>query len=338
MNLPDYNFLSAPLWLVHALHIITFTLHLIAMNFLVGGLLIILFNKVEDKWNNSVALKFVKMFPNAMAATVTFGVAPLLFLQLLYPKQVYSAAIVSGWFWLVVVVAAIISYYFLYAASFGNNINKTKTYLSLAFIGFIYISFIYSSVFSLAERPVEIARMYEANQSGTIINPQFGSYVFRWLHMLLGAVTVGGFFVSLLGRNDEKIFRLGKNYYLWGMVSAMAVGMIYMFTLGDMLLAFMRSPGIWTVTLGFLLSLGSLHFLFKKKFIPAGLMLFVSLVAMVISRHVLRLLHLEGYLNLENMRFEPQWSIFILFLICFVLAVVLVWYMLKLFFSKQESA
>jgi hypothetical protein len=336
--LPDYNFLSAPLWLVHVLHIVTFTLHLIAMNFLVGGLIIILFGKIEDKWNNSVVQKFVKMFPNAMAATVTFGVAPLLFLQLLYPKQIYSAAIVSAWFWLIVVVAAIVSYYFLYAASFGNKSDKTSIYLTLAFIGFIYISFIYSSVFSLAERPVEIARMYEANQSGTIINPLFGSYIFRWLHMLLGAVTVGGFFVGLLGRNDEKIFSVGKNFYLWGMVSAMAVGMIYLFTLGDMLLPFMRSFGIWAVSLGLLLSLGSLHFFFKKRFIPAGLMLFVSLLAMVISRHVLRLLHLDGYLNLEGMRFEPQWSIFILFLICFVLAIGLVWYMLKLFFAKKEAA
>jgi hypothetical protein len=338
MNLPDYNFLSAPLWLVYILHIVTFTLHLIAMNFLVGGLIIILFGKVEDKWNNSVVQKFVKMFPNAMAATVTFGVAPLLFLQLLYPKQVYSAAIVSAWFWLMVVVAAIVSYYFLYAASFGAKSNKTGTYLTLAFIGFLYISFIYSSVFSLVERPVEIARMYEANQSGTIINTQFGSYIFRWFHMLLGAVTIGGFFVGLLGRNDEKIFSIGKNFYLWGMVSAMAVGLIYMFTLGEMLILFMRSLGIWTITLGLLLSLGSLHFFFKKKFLSAGLMLFISLLAMVITRHVLRLLYLDGYLNLESIKFEPQWSIFILFLICFVLAIVLVWYMLKLFFAKEETA
>lgn len=336
--LPDYNFLSAPIWLVHVLHVITLALHFIAMNFLVGGVLIILFGKIEDKWNNAVVQKFVKMFPNAMAATVTFGVAPLLFLQLVYPKQVYSASIVSGWFWLMVIVTAIISYYFLYAASFGSKSNNTKTYLILAFIGFIYISFIYSSVFSLVERPVEIAKMYEANQSGTIINTMFGSYLFRWLHMLLGAVTVGGFFVGLLGKNDDKIYLLGKNFYLWGMVSAMAVGMIYLFTLGEMLLPFMRSLGIWAVTLGMLLSLGSLHFYFKKKFVPAGSMLFVSLLSMVISRHILRLLHLDGYLNLESIRFEPQWSIFILFLICFVLAVGLAWYMLKLFFAKNETA
>ena len=40
-SLPDYDFLSAPLWLITILHVTTLTLHLTAMNFLFGGLKVI---------------------------------------------------------------------------------------------------------------------------------------------------------------------------------------------------------------------------------------------------------------------------------------------------------
>ena len=52
MNLPDYQFLSTPLWMIIVLHIVTLTIHFIAMNFLVGGIIVILFSKIEDRWNN----------------------------------------------------------------------------------------------------------------------------------------------------------------------------------------------------------------------------------------------------------------------------------------------
>ena len=76
--LPDSNFLSVPLWIIDTLNIVTLSLHLVAMNFMFGGIIILLFGKFEDKWNNPIVEKFIKLFPNAMAMTVSFGVAPLL--------------------------------------------------------------------------------------------------------------------------------------------------------------------------------------------------------------------------------------------------------------------
>lgn len=340
MNLPDYNFLSAPLWLITVLHILTLTLHLIAMNFLVGGLIVVLFAKVKDKWNNDTVQKFIRMFPNAMAATITLGVAPLLFVQLVYHKQLYSASIISGWYWIWIIGALIFSYYFLYGASFGlkkSGFNPQK-YLWPALLGVLYIGFVYSAIFSLGEHPDIYKSLYAANQSGTAFNPEFGSYFFRWLHTMLGAVTVGGFFVGLLGRKDETIFKIGKTFYLWGMVAAIVVGVVYMMTFGDYLVPYMRSLGIWMVLVTFILSAASLHFFFKKKMLIAGLMLFVSILAMVINRHVVRLMFLGDNINPEAMPVNPQWSIFILFLICFVVMLGLVYYMLRLFFTSKETA
>lgn len=338
MNLPGYEFLSAPLWLITVLHIVTLTLHFVAMNFLVGGVIVMLFGKVNDKWNNPVVKKFLKLFPSAMAATVTFGVAPLLFLQLTYHRQAYAASIVSGWFWLMIIAVAIVVYYFLYASAFAEKkVSRIPIYLSLALVGFLYISFVYSSVFSMAENPTLYTSIYAHNQSGALLNPEFGSYIFRWLHMLLGAVTVGAFFIGWLGKEDTAIWKLGKASYLWGMVAAMIVGLIYLMQLGDYIKPFMRSAGIYWLTLSIILSLGSLHFFFKKKMLPAAAMLFVSLLGMVVVRHVVRLLHLSDVFEPSSLTVQPQWGVFVLFLICFVIAIAIVWYMLRLFFSKAKA-
>lgn len=335
--LPDSNFLSAPLWLIEILHIVTLALHLIAMNFMFGGIIILLFGKFDDKWNNPIVQKFIKLFPNAMAATVTIGVAPLLFVQLVYPKQIYAASIISGWFWLMIFVVAMIGYYFLYALSFKQTTeSRQKIYLSIVLACLLYVSYIYSSVFALGEKPNLYKLLYTQGQGGTIINPDIGTYIFRWLHMITGAVTVGGFFVALFGKDNDSAFKTGKNFYLWGMIAAIVTGLAYMLGLGELMKPFMKSPAIWLVTLSFVLSLGSLHFLFKKRFVFASAMLSVSFVSMVVTRHIVRKLALVGYYDPSEMAVNPQWSPFLIFLLFFVLAIATVWYMLRLYFGKQE--
>jgi hypothetical protein len=312
MNLPSYNFLSAPLWLINLLHVLTLSLHLVAMDFLFGGL--------------------------ATAATVSLGVAPLLFAQIVYHRQLYSAAIVSGWFWLMIIPVVILAYYLLYGAAFSKRPEVTNgRYLSVVLLCLTYVSIVYSSVFSLAENPALINESYAAAQNGWTINPDVGSWLFRWLHMVTGAITIGGFFVGWVGRNDESMFRAGKTFFTWGMVATSLFGFVYLFTLGDYLRPFMRTPAIWALTVGIVLSLGALHMFYKKKFVPTVVMLVVSVIMMVYTRHHVRLLHLANQFEPKNLPVQTQWSIFLIFLVLFVVAIAVVWYMLRLFFAGTKS-
>lgn len=339
MHLPDYNFLSAPLWLITVLHIVTLSLHFAAMNFLVGGLIIVLWGKFTNRWEDPTVQQFVKLFPTALAATVTLGVAPLLFLQLVYHRQVYAASIVSGWFWLMIIPAVMIGYYLLYGAALSKRPGGAHRalWLTIALGLFLYVSVVYSSVFSLAERPADIQALYGQSQSGLTLNPEVGDWLLRWLHMLFGAMTVGGFFVGLLGRNNPQAFKVGKGFFLWGMVFASVVGVAYLLSLADYLKAFMRTPAAWSLTIGIVLAAGSMHFFFKRKFLPASLMLFVSLVTMVINRHYVRLLRLDGQFEPTSLAVQPQWSVFLMFLACFVVAIALLWYMLRLYFRERSA-
>jgi len=338
MNLPDYNFLSAPLWIVTVLHLVTLTVHFVAMNFIFGGTMVLLLSRLDDKWQQPAVKKYIRLLPTVMAGAVTFGVAPLLFLQLTYHRLVYSAAIVSGWFWLMIIVAAIVAYYFFYGAAFSADkaVKRLPAYLAVAVVGLLYVSFVYSSVFSMAERPVLMGTLYFQTQSGWAINPDVGSYLFRWLHTIFGALMVGGFFVGLLGRDTPAVYEAGRRAYLVGMVMAMLTGLVYLFMLGDFLLLFMRTVGIWIVTIAFFLSLGSIRFFFKKKFLPAGITLFTSMFGMVATRHVLRLVRLDGVWDPSAIPVLPQWSVFLVFLVFFLLAIGLVVYLLRLFFAGRR--
>ncbi|MEW5795312.1 MAG: hypothetical protein AB1772_03030 [Candidatus Zixiibacteriota bacterium] len=338
MNVPSHNFLSAPLWLINVLHIVTLSLHLIAMNFLFGGLAVILLGRIKQRWQNPAVLRYVKLLPTAMAATITLGVAPLLFLQLVYHRQAYSAGIVSGWFWLFIIPVVILAYYFLYGAAFTKTPEKHNgRYLLVSLLCFVYVSLVYSTVFALAENPELCRTAYAANPGGLTINPDIGSWIFRWLHMITGAITVGGLFVGWVGKDDDAVYRTGKLFFTWGFATASVFGMIYLFTLGEHLLGLMRTPAIWALTVGIVLSAGSLHFFYKRRFVWAGIMVMLSVLMMVYTRHHVRLLHLADEFEPSTLPIRTQWSIFLVFLVCFVAALGLVWYMLKLFFAREQN-
>jgi len=339
--LPEYDTIPGPLWLIVILHLLTLTLHFTAMNFMLGGIVIVLFGKIENRWQNATVKRFVKLFPTLMAATVTIGVAPLLFTQLTYGGPIYSASIVSGWWWFLIPIVVIVGYYFLYGSAFAKEGNpKVGIWLFVALLCLLYVSLVYSSVFSLAERPEVQQAAYAGNQSGFAINPEVGEWIWRWLHMVSGAITVGAFLVGVLGKDDEQVFGAAKMAMVVGLGLSFLTGVLYLLNLGDHLKPFMKSAGIWTMTVGIVLSLGQLHFFFKKKFWGAGAMVFGALATMVYTRHALRLVVLPEELRPANLyadKVAPQWDVFAVFLVCFLLALGLVYWMLKTWFTDRPA-
>jgi hypothetical protein len=333
-----YDFIPAPLWLLTVLHVLTLTLHFIAMNLLAGGAAILAYLQMTGRGGSPAARRYTRALPAIMAATITLGVAPLLFVQLIYPRQVYGASITSGWLWLAIIPALIVAYYLVYAASFGKADNAhARWYLLGALAVFLYVSFVYSSVFSMGERMELIKTLYAKSQSGLIVNPALGEYLARWGHMLLGALTVAGFFLGALAGKDAAAFRTAKRLFLWGMVGASVLGIVYMLTLGDILGPFMRGPGIYAVTLGVVLSLAALHYFFTRRLWIAGILVFVSMLTMVFARHEVRLLRLAGQYDPATVPVHPQWVVFGLFLFFFVVGLGVVAWMARVFFSGPKA-
>jgi len=336
---PDYDMLPAPLWLLTFLHVLTLTLHFAAMGCLFGGLLSLFGARLPGGLEHPHARRLVKLFPTLMAATVTLGVAPLLFAQLVYGRVLYSAAIVSGWYWLGIPVAAMLAYAFLYAAAFTDKgSGRVRLWLLLALAGLLYVSLTYSSVFSLAERPAAQKTWYAQDPTGLVWHPDVGAWILRWLHMVTGALTVGGFFFGVLGRRDETAWAKGKFLFTVGTGAAFLTGMVYLMTLGDVLGPFMRSPGIYGLTVGIFAAVGSVPLFWIRRLALSGASLGLGVAGMVQARHVVRDLRLEGQFDASALGVDPQWGVFALFAVCLVVALGVVGWMLRIFFRGDPEA
>src|SRR4030066_1191384 len=108
--------LPAPFWLFKFLLVFTFILHIIAMNFMLGGGIIAFFARLFSKSENHQRLfeDTSRKIPSLLAATITLGVAPLLFVQVLYGQFFYTSSILMAWPWFLVIVLLTVGYYGFY--------------------------------------------------------------------------------------------------------------------------------------------------------------------------------------------------------------------------------
>jgi hypothetical protein len=93
----DPNPLPAPYWIFKLLLIVTFILHIVVMNFMFGGGFLAALARFRSKKDENYARLFkalAKKIPNLLPATITLGVAPLLFLQVIYGQFFYTSTII----------------------------------------------------------------------------------------------------------------------------------------------------------------------------------------------------------------------------------------------------
>jgi cytochrome bd-type quinol oxidase subunit 1 len=116
---PDPIPLPAPVELLTPLLVLTFTLHILAMNVTLGGTVIAVVSDLMGRRDGNdryrrLARHLIAMMPVTLAATITLGVAPLLFIQTLYGQLFYTSSILMAWPWFAVVPLVIVAYYGIY--------------------------------------------------------------------------------------------------------------------------------------------------------------------------------------------------------------------------------
>ncbi len=103
-----------------ALYVATFAVHHAFMHYVVAGSLYVAWATVapggekEARANQPLACLLRDWLPFALSAAITAGVAPLLFVQIVYPRHFYTANLLLGWRWMMVVPVLIAAFYLLY--------------------------------------------------------------------------------------------------------------------------------------------------------------------------------------------------------------------------------
>jgi hypothetical protein len=354
--------LPGPVWLFTALLLVTFTLHLVAMNGALGGGLWALWNYLRGRhanhaYSRQLAVELAAMLPAFLAFTVTLGVAALLFVQVLYGNFFYASSILIGAFWLSVIPLVIAAYYGYYVFSFqaakGKGIAGCVLAVSVAIL--LFIAFIYVNNMTLLQRPVHWLEMYRAHPNGWALNLGDASVAPRYLHMVNGALAI---FAAILAEIGLRRMRTDGAYGRWilqraGVVFASCTGL--QFVLGmwlllaiprDIALALLRTPlGAGSFGLAVLAAIAAMLLILlgclgprPQPMVHAGFALaMVTLFLMVCLRFVLRVEYLQPYANLGALEVKPQLGFIVIFLVLFVAGLATVGYMLWLVARSSKT-
>src|ERR1035437_3668976 len=111
--------LPAPIWLIKLLHIVTLSLHFVAVEMLLGGLLLaVLLSLFRGSPQSMVAARaLARRLTVVMTYVINLGVPPLLFAQVLYGRALYTSSVLIGIYWISVILLLMGSYYGLYVSA-----------------------------------------------------------------------------------------------------------------------------------------------------------------------------------------------------------------------------
>src|ERR1700733_7146664 len=111
--------LPAPIWLIKLLHIVTLALHFVAVEMLLGGLLLAVFFSIfrdSPPSPHSVvsARAWARRLPLVMTYVINLGVPPLLFAQVLYGRALYTSSVLMGLYWISIIAILTLTYWLVY--------------------------------------------------------------------------------------------------------------------------------------------------------------------------------------------------------------------------------
>ena len=346
--------LPAPAWLLWALLMLTFLLHVLAMNVLLGGTLLAAYARFRRRTATSareLLILVAKPAPVFVAATITLGVAPLLFLQALYGRLFFVSSILMAWSWLAVVPILIVAYYTTYAIARRASEDRLAGPVAYgaAAVLLALVAFLYTNNMTLMLDADRFAPMYNASGRGLHLNLADPSIWPRWLHMVLGAVAVAGLVVvmAVMRRPITEATQWALQYASTAAVWATALNIV----VGGWWLTTLPRPAIYrlsggdpTATLLFAVSslagMITLLLLWKLRTEPRAWSLVWGAAAGMLMT-VVTMLFVRDQVRasaLASMGFEPQgwvvtqWGPLLLFGLLLVAAIAAVTWMAAAFF------
>ncbi|MFT5697411.1 MAG: hypothetical protein ACI8ZB_000259 [Desulforhopalus sp.] len=320
----------------------TFPLHLLAMNAMLGGVAIGIVQHLRGgEVQKKLAHRIAIALPLVIAFVVNFGVAPLLFLQVLYGQFVYSSTVLMGTFWILIIPILITGYYgaYLYDFKFKSLGMFGPVIAFVVFALLLVIGFLFSNNMLLMSLPERFADYFSV-KNGTLLAYDHVTFWPRYLHMMCGALAVGGLFVVLLGRFRQHADpdlarhseRIGLTTFLVLTFVNIGFGVWYLVSLPkkQMMLFMGGNIGATVVLLVALLAVvGALVVAYKGRFWLTFFHAVLLVVLMTFLRSWLRSDYLSAYFTLDQLQLVPQYSPFIMFLVTLVGGIICIGWLLK---------
>jgi hypothetical protein len=345
--------IPGPAWLFHFLLVFTFILHAIFMNLTLGGTWIAVVGQMlsggrADDPRAVLARRLMGVNTYAISLAITTGIAPLLFVQVLYQQYFYTATILIAWVWLFFLVMLMLGYYAVYVFKL-KSVPAGRggvVWLGIAAVMFLLIAMVHVAVNLIHSQP-EKWPAFAANPWSILGD---AAYFPRLLHFVLAALgftalIAAWWAVRQASKGNEVelntvIARHAWKWALWTTVIQVADGFLLLFVLPKHVLLGIMQGGVATLgplTLSILLAIGLLMMMAKvsNPVEKAGAVngtlaaMILTIAVMSITRHQVRELYLAPVSSKYSIAAAPQWGNFVLFALLLVAGLATVGYMVR---------
>ncbi len=330
--------IPGPEWLFHLLWLVTFAVHVVGVNVVLGSSILGTFAALDrDRaFGRPVARLFAEVNTWAISLTITFGIAPLLFVQVLYGRLFYSATVILAPAWLGLLLLLMAAYYLTYAAKFRLRAGQgAALHLALSALLFLAVAAIQVVVHLLSVQPgrwaAALASPWAAFADRAVLP--------RFLHFVLAGVTLAALLLAWLAvrrppAEEERAAAAARAS--WGVKLALLATLLQLvvglwLTVSvprDVLLGLMRGGAATMApfTLGIATGFGLLVFLVRvrdpfadRRSVRRALELYgLAMLLMLVTRHQLRDIYVDVAGAGAARATASQWGVFAIFLAAFV--------------------
>lgn len=157
------------------LYVLTLVIHVFLMAYVLAGSLWLSWTTlfpgdgIVSRTKQPLARLLRDWMPFALSGAITAGVAPLLFVQILYRQQFYTANLLLGWRWMVVIPVLVVAFYLLYVVK-SKAISRwplpVRLMLSLGIaVCFLFVAFCWTANHLLSLNPSAWPGMYQSGHA-----------------------------------------------------------------------------------------------------------------------------------------------------------------------------
>jgi hypothetical protein len=350
--IPTPDVLPAPWGMFSILLVLTFTIHLLIANLMLGGGFAAFWYSIKNKAatlpeppDRQISLRL----PIAIAFTINFGVAPLLFLQVLYGNFIYVSSVLMAVYWLSIFVIIILAYYGVYLFNFKYNVlGSAKSWMmGLVIILLLIVAFLFTNSMLLMIDPKSWTRYFQ-EPWGRIIHFAEPSLIPRYLHFVFASLATGGIIMGILGwwkkkqgdiETSEK-YSNGLVFYSLITILQFFIGVWYLATIPQGAIAQIMFEGKIIFPF-FLISIiaGLASILFGLSRLPwhTAITFVLTVFLMVLLRYAVRGFYLKSFIENNRPETAYQFSPIILFVITLLIGIAAVSYVIKLALRAQKE-
>lgn len=334
------------------LMILTFALHIIFVNLVVGSTGLTIWYYINK---NEYAERLIKAFARAVtiftSLAIVLGVAPLLFVQVIYDPLWYTANNISSWwvlgFLLFIAISFTANYLFYFSDKKGGSILWTVISFVFLLLSAIVIHALSVQMISPEKWTSWIVEGKNINLYG---NKLHGVEIARLLHFVFPSFAITGVFMMLYSWYYRGKNGYSESYLNWVANEGKKVALIFSILQGITgaiwyaLELDVKGFAIHPLTLiGILAGASFIGYLLKlnnpqEKAIPTSIFAFLVVFLMAVTRETLRNVKLGNFgYTISDYKLSIDWGSTLLFLLTFIMGIIVVSYIATIAYKVGKS-